>query len=263
MGESATVPTTERARPAYLVESVDRALQVLNLLREQQHVTLTTVSRSLGVAPSTAHRLLTTLAHRDFVRQDPASKAYEAGRELLALGLATAGRLQVRTVARPELEVLAAELTETVHLACLDGDAVVFLDSVESPRPVRVANRTGVTLPAYSAASGKVLLAELEADAIRDVLPASLPAVTPSTCTSRDELERELDDVRRTGYAVNMGESERGLSAVAVAVPSSDGPSDLAVAVSVPSDHITAAEVTRMAAAAAAAATRIGDRLVS
>ncbi|HSJ44610.1 MAG TPA: IclR family transcriptional regulator [Euzebyales bacterium] len=248
-------------RPAYLVESVDRALRVLQLLRERQDLTLTTVSRSLGVAPSTAHRLLSTLAYRDFVRQDPDTKVYTAGQALLTIGLAAVGSLDVRRLARPELEALAAELGETVHLACLDGDKVLFLDTVESPRPVRVTDRTGVTLPAYSAASGKVLLAELAPDVLQGLLPKVLPAVTHRTCTSRDELDRELAEIRRTGFAVNLGESERGLSAVAVAVPSSSGPSALALTASVPSEHISAGEIERMAAATGAAATRVGTRL--
>lgn len=248
--------------PAYLVESVDRALRVLQLLRDEQDLTLTAVSRSLGVAPSTAHRLLSTLAHRNFVQQDPKSKAYQAGQELLMIGLAAVGSLDARRIARPELEALAVELCETVHLACLDGDAVLFLDTVESPRPVRVTDRTGVTLPAYSTASGKVLLAQLATEVLRDLLPKALAAVTHRTCASRDELERELEMIRRNGYAVNMGESERGLSAVAVAVPSADGASTLALTVSVPSEHITAAEIERMVVAVSAAATRIGTRLV-
>lgn len=84
---------------------------------------------------------------RDFVRRDSATRAYLPGRALLEIGLAAAGSLDIRRMARPELEALARELEETVHLVVRDGDTVLFLDTVESPRAVRVTDRTGTTLP--------------------------------------------------------------------------------------------------------------------
>lgn len=249
------------ARPAYLVASVDRALQVLELLRDERELTLTAISRTLGVAPSTAHRLLTTLAHRGFVRQVPATRGWVAGGTLLQVGLAAAGSLDARRLARPVLEDLAAELDETVHLARLEGTRVLFLDTVESTRAVRVTDRTGVTLPAHCAASGKVLLAQLDQAELRRRLPDPLPAVTPRTHTSRIALERELAQVRRTGTAVNVAESERGLSAVAAAVTPPGHEPALAVTVSVPSEHVAPADMARMAAAVTAAADRLRSRL--
>lgn len=242
------------ARPAYLVESVDRALHVLELLRDERELTLTAISRALDVAPSTAHRLLTTLAHRGFVRQDPSSRGWATGGTLLQLGLAAAGNLDARRLARPALEDLAADLDETVHLVRLEGDRVLFLDTVESTRAVRVTDRTGVTLPAHCAASGKVLLAQLDQAELRRRLPDPLPAVTPRTRTSRAELERELAEVRRTGTAVNVAESERGLSAVAAAVTPPGQEPALSVTVSVPSEHVAPADLDRMADAVRAAA---------
>lgn len=249
------------APPAYLIESVDRALHVLELLRDERSTTLTGISRALEVSPSTAHRLLTTLAHRDFVRQDPHTRAYQPGRALLEIGLAAAGSLDVRRVARPELEALAAQLEETVHLVRLDHDHVLFLDTVESARAARVTDRTGVSLPAHCAASGKVLLAQLDAEALRALLPDPLPAVTPHTCTSRTALERELAEVRLRGYAVNRGESERGLSAVAVAIPVPNHSQALSLTASVPSEHLEPAAIRELAAATRVAALRLGERL--
>jgi DNA-binding IclR family transcriptional regulator len=249
------------APPAYLIESVDRALHVLELLSDERSTTLTGISRVLEVSPSTAHRLLTTLAHRDFVRQDPHTRAYQPGRALLEIGLAAAGSLDVRRLARPELEALAARLEETVHLVRLDGDHVLFLDTVESARAARVTDRTGVSLPAHCAASGKVLLAQLDVEALRALLPDPLPAVTPHTCTSRTALERELAEVRVRGYAVNQGESERGLSAVAVPIPVPKHSHALSLTASVPSEHLEPAAIGELAAATRVAALRLGERL--
>lgn len=252
--------TEETARPpAYLVESVDRAMRVIELLEELPTRSLTELAGHLGVAPSTAHRLLSTMAHRQVVQQDPDTKAWSLGSALVQAGLAAVARLDVRRVARPELEALSRALDETVHLARLDGDHVLFLDTVESTRAVRVTDRTGVRLPAHSTASGKVLLAHLGRSELRRLLPERLAAVTPRTRTSRASLERELATIRRRGYAVNIAESERGLTAVAAAVLDHDTTPPTSITVSLPSEHVPRAEVERIGHRVVATAARISN----
>jgi len=248
--------------PGAVIGSVDRALRVLRMLREHRALTLTTVSRTLGVAPSTAHRLLATLVHHDFVRQDPVTRVYLPGRALLEIGLAAAGSLDIRRLARPELEALAAELEETTHLALRDRAHVVFLDSVESPRAARVTDRTGRTMPAHCTAAGKALLVQLTSQELRAVLgPDPLPSMTPQSRTTLSELERDLRRVRDVGYATNVGESERGLSAVAAAVPERSGAGTVSLTVSVPSEQVDDARVRQIGAAVIAAARRVGARV--
>ncbi|MGH3750003.1 MAG: IclR family transcriptional regulator, partial [Micromonosporaceae bacterium] len=156
-----------RDRDPYTIESVDNALRVLLLLRQQPQVRVTDVSDQLGVARSTAHRLLSTLAHHGFVHQDRMTRAYRAGRVFIELGLAAVGDLDVRRKARQHLEALSEKLRETVNLLVLEGAGSRFIDGVEGDRPVRVSLRTGVLLPASSTSGGKVLLAELPVDEVR------------------------------------------------------------------------------------------------
>ncbi len=150
-----------QAAPAYPIASVDNALRLLVLFRDRPRVRLSEASEYLGVAHSTAHRLMAMLAFHGFVRQEADSRAYVAGPVLTEIGLAAVRELDIRLHARPALEQLAAALGETVHLAVLEGDSVRYLDAVESPRALRVAARTGTTLAANCTASGKALLAEL------------------------------------------------------------------------------------------------------
>lgn len=247
--------------PAYIVGSVDRALRIMLLLRDEGSLTLTAVSRALDVAPSTAHRLLTTLLRHDFVRQDSATRAYLPGRALLEIGLAAVGSLDIRRVARPELEALTSELEETTHLVVRDGDTVLFLDTVESPRAVRVTDRTGITLPAHCTAAGKVLLAQLDRETLNALLgDVALARLTPRSHVDRRALERELATIREAGYATNFAESERGLSAVAAAIPDPGAVATMSVSVSVPLEHIDEARVRRIAAAVRAAADRVAAR---
>ena len=131
------------------------------------------------MARSTAHRMLATLLSEGFVRQDPVTKTYGPGRRMLEVGLAALRNLDVRAAARPELEALRDELGETVHLVLLEGTHILFVDSVESNRAVRVGSRTGMTMPAHCTAAGKVILAGLPPDALEEYLDALPAGLTP------------------------------------------------------------------------------------
>src|SRR3954471_11287 len=141
--------------------SVDNALWLLQLIGERQALRVAEAADLLGVARSTAHRLLSALRRRGFVMQDRPNGAYRPGPALNEIGLAAISRIDIRRVARPVLEQLREETQETVSLAVLEGTTVRFLDCAESGRSVRVGNRTGVVRPAHASAVGKAILAGL------------------------------------------------------------------------------------------------------
>lgn len=220
--------------PPYTVGSVDKAALILLMIRDRGEVRVTDVSDELGVARSTAHRLLLTLAYRGFVAQDRVSKSYRAGRVLVEIGLAAVGELDVRRKARRHMEALAAELHETVNLLVLEGNGTRFIDGVEGDRQLRVTSRTGTLLPANATSGGKVLLAELSDEDALALFPDGLPRVTDRTITDPDAFRAELRSVRDLGYGVNHEESAAGLDAVAVCVRDHMGRALAALAVSVP-----------------------------
>jgi IclR family acetate operon transcriptional repressor len=247
--------------PQYPIASVDNALRLLLLLAEADGVRLSDAARSLGVANSTAHRLLAMLQHRGFVEQDAGTKRYCAGPALVEVGLRAAGRIQIRDLARPEMARLAAELRETVHLGVLEGTEVRYLEAVESSRALRVAVRTGLTRPAHCTSTGKALLAELAPDELRARYPASrLPALTPRSVTSRGALEKELASVRELGYASNEGENEVDLTSIAVVVRGRAGAPVGAISVAAPSERLGRDRFDEVADVIRAAAARITER---
>lgn len=248
-------------RPNYPIESVDNALKLLGLFRKQKPVRVSEASEVLGIARSTAHRLLAMLQYHGFVRQDPLTKAYLAGRGLIDLGLAAVQGLDVRALARPELERLCRELDETVHLVVLDGRSALHVDSVEGTRTLRVGARTGLAVPAHCTASGKALLAELPTDKLRSLIgDAKLEALTPRTITRLSDLERELERVREHGYATSFEESEPGLAAVAASLRGTELHSQAAIGVSAPSLRMTKRETQRVAAAVLEATRSLTER---
>ena len=225
--------------PQYPIESVDNALRVLLLLGEQPKLRLTDVSRYLGVASSTAHRLLAMLQYRGFVRQDAATRSYVPGPALDGLAFGVLRRLDVRTRARPVLERLNTDLGETVHLGRLEGGNVHFIDSLESARALRVGGRLGMSMPAHCTSTGKALLAELgEEEFLRLYPDEELVQLTPHSIGTRTALIAALADVRARGYARSMEEAEEGVTSVAVALHSTQSPR-LAINVSVPISRMT------------------------
>ena len=237
-------------RPAYPIASVDNALRLLMMFRGQPRVRLSEASVHLGVAHSTAHRLMAMLAYHGFERQEPESRAHVAGPALVEIGLASVRQLDIRRRARPVLEGLASSLGETVHLAVLEGSNVRYLDCVESARALRVASRTGSALAANCTASGKALLAELPDAEVSAMFGGQGPltALTARSITTRSRLLAELRQVRARGYAVNLEESEEGVASVAVAVR---GPQRLpmaALAVSAPISRMPGQATDKIAA---------------
>ena len=233
--------------PAYPIASVNNALRLLLLFRSQPRVRLSEASEHLGVAHSTAHRLLAMLAYHGFVRQEQDSRTYVTGPALMEIGLAAVSQLDIRRHARPALERLAGSLGETVHLAVLEGANVRYLDAVESSRALRVAARTGEASAANCTASGKALLAALpEAEVSAMFADTALPRLTPRSITSRSALLAELRQVRKDGCAVNREESEEGVASVAVAVRGPRQAKAAALTVSAPVSRMTDAATQRI-----------------
>jgi DNA-binding IclR family transcriptional regulator len=215
------------------LESVDTALRLLLLLHREPELRVTAAAQQLGVAASTAHRLLSTLEARRFVTQDRVTRAYRAGPALIELGVQSTGSFDLRTAAERHIKGLAGLMSETVNLLVLDGTAVRFIAGYEGDQRVRTHVLTGTLLPAYAVSGGKVLLAELPRETLRAMYPQGLRKLTERTKTFTQLLD-ELSLVMMRGYAVNHGESEAGLSAVAVPLKDHVGRTIAAVAMSAP-----------------------------
>lgn len=221
------------------LKSVDNALRLLDLVGHEKSIRVADAADALDVARSTAHRLLTALRERGFVVQDRPNGPYRPGPALHEIGLAAIGRIDIRRVARPVLQDLAEATQETVSLMLMEHRSVRFIDCVESPRPVRVADRTGLVLPAHCTAGGKAILAGLPpAELGRHYPDHQLEARTSASLTSWDGLLGELGTIRATGYATNFEEGETGISAVGTAIPNLHGTPLAAVALAVPASRL-------------------------
>jgi IclR family transcriptional regulator, acetate operon repressor len=234
----------------YPISSVDNALRLLTLFRDKRPIRVSEAAATLGVARSTAHRLLSTLEQHGFARRDPATRTYLPGPVLAELGLATAG-LELLSATRADLEQLSAETGETTHLVILEGSSALFLDSVETSKALRIGSRVGAVMAAHCTSAGKAMLALLSADELSALYPRGqqLEQMTPNSIATREALDDELEAIRKRGYAINRDESEIGVSAVAKAFRAGPTGRVAAFSVSVPSTRFDAARVAEIAKA--------------
>src|SRR5437016_4442863 len=223
-------------RPArYPVSSATNVLRLLLLFLDRQEVRVSEAAVALHMAPSTAHRLLTTLESVRFVRKDPATRAYVAGGALLELGVAGVRGFDALGLLRPILQRLSEELGETAHVVVLHGQSILFTESVETTRALRIGSRIGRVMPAACTAGGKAILATLPPAALRSLYPSPrLEQMTPRSLATFQDLEADLERIRERGYAVNFGESEPEVAAVAMALPHMGGQAPSAITVSAP-----------------------------
>ncbi|MFJ4268604.1 IclR family transcriptional regulator [Paenarthrobacter nicotinovorans] len=233
----ATVPQDDR-RNNYLIDSIDNGSRILLMLRDHPVIRAADVARELGVARSTAHRMVSTLQYRGLLRQNP-DKTYSAGHSLMELGMAVIGATDLRTESQPFLESLASRSGETAHLLILEGTESVFAAGAESTRVIRAALRIGTRFPAHVTAAGRCLLAALPIEEVKQLFPSPrLSGGTNQAIHTRSELLTVLQQVREKGYAVNDSESEPDLFAIAMPLVDSRGVTRAAITLSGPAERM-------------------------
>jgi DNA-binding IclR family transcriptional regulator len=201
------------------VQSVERALTVLEILAREGHAGVSEIAEEMGIHKSTVSRLMGSLVGREMVHQNSERGKYQLGFGILRLANSIPGRLSLVREARPVLEALAEEFKETVNLAVLRSNYAVNVDQAMGPSTLATYDWVGNLTPLHATSSGKVLLAALPADERDRILKETgLPQRTPRTITNRKQLENQLLDVARDGYGVVREEFEIGLTAVAVPV---------------------------------------------
>ena len=241
MSQAVASPTADDDAAAGNVQSVDRALTILELLAADGVLGVTEIAGLLGVHKSTVSRLLSTLAAHGLAEQLPDRGRYRLGVGVLRLAGATRSQLDVVRQTRPIAVELAARTGETVNLVILSGTETLYLDQVAGTSALQIHNWVGARNPLHATSNGRVLLAHASAAEQQAILAAigdpqgRLPALTENTVKDRDALQRILAGVRAQGYAVVIDKLEVGLTAAAAPIRGTDGTVIASLSVSGPS----------------------------
>jgi len=204
-----------------LVPAIDRAIRVLHLFRNggQQEYGVSEISRLLDLNKSTAHNILNTLAHHNFLVQNEMTRRYRLGPALAELGGLVRSQIDMRAVARPYLRRLMEQTNASIMLGTLGKATITIIDKDEPLSDVRVAASIGMQLPFCAGSFGKVFLAYLPDDVVEELLVnPGLKTFTPTSITDIDQYRNALATVRRQGYAVDDNQ-EYLLDVGAISVP--------------------------------------------
>lgn len=205
------------------VQSVDRAIRILEMLAHEGELTVGQVAEHLHVHSSTASRLIDTLASRELLDRSAANGSVRLAAGLLRLAGATASQLDLSTEAQPVCAALASELGDTTNVAILSGDVAINVCQAQGTSTVTTHNWVGQRTVLHATSSGKVLLAYLDSHHRSRLLRPPLQRFTAATRCSAEVLRPELAAVRKQGWGQAVEEYEAGLNAVAAPVHGHDG----------------------------------------
>jgi DNA-binding IclR family transcriptional regulator len=247
--ENKPEPQRDRASDPYQLQSLDRAVAVLELLGESESpLGLADVCERMELHKSTAHRALMVLERTGLIERTPENR-FRLGLKLYELGSRAIEQIDLRARVQPWFRKLSAQVGETVHLGVMQKTSIVYLDKVDPiNRRVWLASRVGASNPIHCTAMGKAILAFLPPDAAADIIARiRFTRFTPRTLCTPEALQRSLDRVRRRGYAIDDEEVECGVRCVGAPILNESGHPVAAVSVSGPSSRITQQSVPGIA----------------
>lgn len=263
-GGSERATMSQGAKTLYKIKVLDRAIALLDSLSKSQAtgLSLIEISEKIGTPRSTVHRFLMVLEEWRFVYKAPGDGKYHLGVKLFELGSLAAPQQHLRQRARKYLESLVYQTEETAHLCCWDDGRPLLLDTVASPRQIRITAVIGTSHAAHVSALGKVFLAHLAEQQLDDVIRKhGLARLTPNTITTIPELKEELHSVRNRGYAVDNSEMEEGLRCIGAPVRDFSGEVVAAVSIAGPAFRITSERVPALSKNVVSAANELSVEL--
>lgn len=243
------------------IQSVDRAISVLELLARHGEAGITEIADELGVHKSTASRLLSALEVRNLVEQLTERGKYAIGFGVVRLAGAATGRMDLAKLGNQTCQSLADSIGETVNIAVADGGLAINISQAVGTASIAAQNWTGRRTPLHATSSGKVLLAYMDPERRAEVLPDTLEKFTPRTTTAPDELAAELERIAADGYAACFEEFELGLHAVAVPIHGNGGDVIAAMSASGPSYRLSRQRIRQLIQPMTEAAAELSGQL--
>jgi len=241
-----TLQRTPKARSGrYRIHVIDRAAQILDCFGfDHQELSVSEIGAKTGLHRSTAHRILMALEYNDLIKQNLDTGKYHLGIKLFTLGHQAVSQLNLREICRPFLTRIMNETKETVHLAVLDEDQVLYLDKVEGPHALRMPSRVGRRIPTYCTSLGKAMLSCLDDQEVKNIFRDQvLRPCTANTIKTLNQLLADLRMIRKRGYSIDNEEIEIGLRCVGAPIRDYTGAMVGAISVAAPSARLSAPKI--------------------
>jgi IclR family transcriptional regulator, KDG regulon repressor len=247
----------------YRIHVIDRAAQILDCFGfDHQELSVSQIGAMTALHRSTAHRILMALEYNDLIQQNPETGKYRLGMKLFKLGHQVVSHINLREIGRPFLTRIMNETKETVHLAVLDEDQVLYLDKVEGPHALRMPSRVGRRIPTYCTSLGKAMLSCLDDQEVKNIFRGQvLRPSTVNTVKTLNQLLADLRMIRKRGYAVDNEEIEIGLRCVGAPIKDYTGAMVGAISVAAPSARLSSQKIPAVGRLVVSTAAAISEKL--
>jgi len=252
----------ETGKRKYNITALQRGLRLLQLFAQSERgLTTMQVARLTGLPVSTAHRFLVNLESSGFLNCN-ASGIYHLGLACFAVGQAALGQLDIRRLSLPYLLDLNQQTRETIHLTVRHGLSAVYVEKIDSPEHLRIHSRIGAAVPLYCTAVGKVMLAYVPDQEREQVLrQLDLKRMTANTAGSLQELQTELQRVRKNGYACDLEEHELHIRCIAAPIRNHEGAVQTSLSITAPVVRMPVTRLRQLAPIIQEAGLRISTEL--
>ena len=250
-----------RANDKQTSQTLLRGLKILEFIaRGGSGLSIRQLAGEVKLPRSIVHRLISTLEDAGYLQKNSPMPGYRLGTKLWWLGCAAIQELEIKEVARPHLEDLAAKTKELVNIAILDGKEVLYIDKIDSSQSVRAHIPIGGRAPAYCVATGKAILAHLEDEEVIKII-SSAKKVTDKTVTGIDHFRDHLAEIRRRGYSINLGEYHDDVGGIAAPIRDGEGNVVAAVGITFPLNRGTSKNILRFGSLTMEAAAAMSRKL--
>jgi IclR family acetate operon transcriptional repressor len=240
------------------VQSIDRAMTLLQRLADSPGLTLSELAAAEGEAPATVYRVLVTLQSHGIVELEDPGQVWHVGGGAFRIGSAFLRRTKVVERARQPMDRLMRDTGETANLGVENGDQVLFLSQVETHEVIRAFFPPGTKAPMHVSGIGKALLAWYPPDRVAKLVARrGLPGFTPHSITTPADLDRDLALIRARGFAVDDQERAEGMRCVAAPIFNSHGEPVAGLSVSAPAFRLSLADTDRIGARVRASADEV------
>ena len=254
---------SKNLKDRYLINSILRSSNILRFLTEvKAHIKISELARELRLDRSTTYRILLSLEKYGLVEKDKETGEYSLGLFAFEIGNAYLNRIDFPKVSKPMMTDLALTVQETVHLAVLSGTEIVYVDKVDSPRPLGIMSKIGQRAPLYCTALGKVLLAFQHEDELKRIIhQLKLVPLTSNTIIAKKRLMEELRAIKRQGYALDNREIEEDVECIGAPILDHRGNVIAALSISGPQKKINTPQEKQFVRSVVKAAGLISSKL--
>lgn len=224
-----------------LIQSVERALFILELFdQKNKELSLKEISEKMSLTKGTVHGLIKTLESKKYLIQNPVNQKYKLGMKLFELGIRVSNNLNLRQIGSPYVKNAFKRLEETVHLVGFDGHEAIYIDKAEGHNALRIYSQIGKRAPLYCTGVGKAILAFLiESEATEILNNLELKAFTNKTITDKEEIMKQLQQIRKQGFSIDNEEIEIGLQCIAAPIFDHSGKVIGSISTSIPKARLT------------------------